>query len=240
MSQSAPEQQSKAVYETDVAEYLAEHPDFFARHPQILNQLDLRHECGDAISLIEYQVKVLREQNQSLNQRLHELLNVARHNDGTAERLHELTIELIRAEDLQSAVASLRSGLQEGFQADAVGIVLVLSAAEEERTDSIAEVVAADSSELEAVQEIFDSQKPLCGAISTAQQQVLFPTTERQLASAAVVPLVTDTRTLGLLGIGSSDPERYHAGQGTVFLRRLGTVAAVTLQRLLTNTELNE
>jgi hypothetical protein len=234
VNQSVSQQPKKQLCEADIAGYLAEHPDFFLRHPQILNQLDLRHECGDAISLIEYQVKILREQNQSMNQRLHELLQVARHNDGTAERLHELTVELIRANDLQSAVESLHSGLREGFHADAVGLLLTLSAASMPRGEQApAELFASDQAALSAVQDILDSGRPLCGPVDTEQQRILFPNTEQQLASAAVVPLVTDTQTIGLLGIGSREPERYHAGQGTVFLRRLGVVAGVSLQRLL-------
>lgn len=233
MTQSASQQQSKKLREADVVDFLTENPDFFVRYPDILNYLELRHESGAAISLIEYQVKVLRNQNQSLNSRLQELLQVARHNDGTAERLHELTIELIRAADLHSAVECLRSGLREGFNTDAVGIVLIHPAAALPSVGSLPEVVAADHEQLSELQEVISSGKPLCGSISEEQQQVLFPATELRLDSAAVVPLIADTRTIGLLGIGSSDPERYHPGQGTIFLRRLGRVAAVTLQRLL-------
>lgn len=233
MTQSTSEDQSKELCEADVAGYLTENPDFFLRNPDTLNNLNLRHECGDAVPLIEYQVKVLREQNQSLDRRLRELLQVARHNDGTAERLHELTLELIRANDLHSAVESLRSGLQEGFHADAVGIILILSAEQVPATDSIPEVVAADHAGLTNLQEILDNGRPLCGSITSAQQQEIFPATEQHLQSAAVVPLVADTRTIGLVGIGSCDPERYHSSQGTIFLRRLGTVAAIAIQRLL-------
>ena len=42
-----------------VSAYLRDNPDFFTHYPDLLRQLELPHSSGDAVSLIERQVKVV-------------------------------------------------------------------------------------------------------------------------------------------------------------------------------------
>jgi len=69
---------SAAPEEETVADYLATNPDFFLRHPGLLEALEVPHDSGDAASLIEYQVRTLREQNAQLRRKLQGLVSVAR------------------------------------------------------------------------------------------------------------------------------------------------------------------
>ena len=46
-----------------VANYLMEHPDFFATHEDLLLNLRISHKSGQAISLLERQVSLLRRKN---------------------------------------------------------------------------------------------------------------------------------------------------------------------------------
>ena len=68
---------ASAVYDA-VAAFLEQHPDFFKRHPELSERIRVPHECGDAVSLITYQVQLLREQNRRLGKRLEDLVRVAR------------------------------------------------------------------------------------------------------------------------------------------------------------------
>ena len=63
-----------------VAKYLRKEPNFLLEHPEILDQLNLPHESGQAVSLIEKQVQRLREQNRSLSRKLNQLVQVATDN----------------------------------------------------------------------------------------------------------------------------------------------------------------
>ncbi len=216
------------VDEEAVSAYLSDHPDLLLRRPELLSAIELQHECGDARSLIEHQVGVLREQNTVLQRRLNELLAVARHNDGTAERLHRLTLELLNADDLHEAVETLKAGLHEGFQADAVGVILVGAVG----GDPLPEVVTYDDARLRALAGVLDEGVPFCGVITDAQRRIVFDQAADRVASATLIPLV-DRRHYGVLGIGSDNPDRFHTGQGTVFLRRLGAIAARVVSRHL-------
>ena len=50
--------------------------------------------------------------------------------------------------------------------------------------------------------------------------------------SFAFLPLRT-AYTFGLLGLGDENPERFHAGMGTVYLTRLAELASVATSRYL-------
>jgi len=52
---------------TDVFDYLMTHPEFFQEFPAVLQDISLKHESGSAISLIELQIKGLREKNRQLD-----------------------------------------------------------------------------------------------------------------------------------------------------------------------------
>ena len=66
-----------------VGEYLQTYPDFFERNGALLAKLRLPHlrDAGATVSLVERQVEVLRERNQTLERKLKELVDVARAND---------------------------------------------------------------------------------------------------------------------------------------------------------------
>ena len=63
MSSQTKTQNTDELLERDVIKFLETHIDFFERHPDLLSSLRLPHNSGQAISLIEKQVSVLREQN---------------------------------------------------------------------------------------------------------------------------------------------------------------------------------
>ena len=57
-----------------VLNFLRQSPDFFLRHPSALSELSLPHESGQAVSLIERQIDILRERNMTMRRRMNELL----------------------------------------------------------------------------------------------------------------------------------------------------------------------
>ena len=116
--------ESDAGMEERIAEYLRLHPDFFGRHPDLAARLEIPHPCGDAVSLIEYQVSVLRDHNHQLRHRLQDLINHARDNEDLNGRLQRLTLSLIDCSDLEEVLATLYESLRESFHADRAAIRL--------------------------------------------------------------------------------------------------------------------
>ena len=88
-----------------------------------LAAIDIPHPTGDAVSLIERQVRTLRDQADKYRRQLEDLVNVARDNDALARRLHRLTLALIETHSFDEVLNTLQDELREQFKADAVEVV---------------------------------------------------------------------------------------------------------------------
>jgi uncharacterized protein YigA (DUF484 family) len=79
----------------EVISYLRLDPDFFQRHASLLSELNLPHESGAAVSLVERQVAILRERNMNMRRRMNELIEAAKENESLFEKIRSLTLELL-------------------------------------------------------------------------------------------------------------------------------------------------
>jgi uncharacterized protein YigA (DUF484 family) len=96
--------------EASIASYLQHNPDFFERHQAVLTRLRLPHvRGGSTVSLVERQIEVLREKHSALENKLAELVRVARGNDLIADKLHRFTKRLLRAGSRTAAVDQIEA-----------------------------------------------------------------------------------------------------------------------------------
>lgn len=206
------------ITEREVAEFLHHHPDFFTRHEYLLEELTIPHaETGKAISLIERQVGVIREQKQQLKQQLHQLTLAARTNEALLQRFQALILNLIDSDDIDQAVLYIRDALREDFHADAVELVLF-------DCPTRGESVSRGDPDLEPFEKLLATQQTACGHFKPEQMRFLFGERTEEIGSAVVIPLCEGGSCLGMLAIGSIDPKRYHPEMGTVFVNHLGAV----------------
>lgn len=223
-----------SINEASVADYLQTFPDFFERNSALLAKLRLPHlrDAGATVSLVERQVEVLRERNQSLERKLKELVDVARANDALADRIHRLSQRLIKANDLLQAVNAVETSLREDF--DAMHSVLVLFLDEARALDGKAgRFLRTDepgSAEIKTFDSLMQSGKPRCGQIRDVQRDYLFGKDSIEIGSVALTPL-GPKGALGLLAIGASDSERFHPAMSTEFLSRIGELVTYALIR---------
>jgi len=235
------EHDKELSWEDAVARYLEDNPDYFLRYPDILAALNVPHPgAGAAISLIERQVQVLRDQKHGVSQQLRELLNIARENDVLAERLHRFALAMIDSDSLDDALGTARDMLRQQFKLDAVVIMLK---AESERLAGRTEFVdPADHRFDELLRQLSGADgsgssartpKPVCGATHGVDTMTyLFNTQAHQIRSTAMVTLSgPDMR--GIMCLGSADPLRFHPHMGTVYLARLGELLMAGIARLL-------
>jgi uncharacterized protein len=224
---------SDSLSDASVAEYLQTYPDFFERNGALLTKLRLPHlrDAGATVSLVERQVEVLRERNQTLERKLKELVDVARSNDGLADRIHRLTQRLIRAHALPETVNAIETSLREDFDARNSIMVLFMEAAgtlsEHGRFLRTAEPT---DPEMKSFESLLQSGKPRCGQIRDAQRDYLFGKDSVEIGSVALTPLGAKG-ALGLLAIGASDVDRFHPGMSTEFLSRIGELVTYALTR---------
>jgi len=220
-----PDAQSQAV-----ASYLETHPEFFEHHPELLEYLRIPHPSGEAVSLIERQVEQLRQQATLYKQRLDELISVAQENDLLADRLHRLTLSLIDAATFDEVMNTLQDELHDEFRADLVEVRLFSRAEfEEQRGASGGSGGSGDNVEIEAFQDLFQQDRPVCGRLRRGQLEYLFGSDADDTRSVALIPL-RGPHFVGMLAIGSRDQDRFHEGKSTDFLVRLGELVSRALR----------
>ncbi len=216
--------------EESIAGYLQRNPEFFERHQAVLARLKLPHSRGGStISLVERQIEVLREKLAGLENKLADLVRVARANDALAERLHRFTRRLLGAVPRNEAIARIEAGLREDFDAFHASLVLV-GAEPDPGLPSFVRTVAADDPQLKSFESLFASGKPRCGQARDSQREFLFGPEGLAMGSVALVPL-GEKGAIGLLALGSADRDRFHPGMSTEFLSRLADLMADSLSR---------
>ena len=110
--------------EQAIADYLQGHPDFFERHSALLLGMQLPHEAGASVSLVERQIAMLRQRNVQLERQLKEFVLVAKENDALVEKLHQLSLKLMGARDLPGRLEALETSLREDFSSGRAVLVL--------------------------------------------------------------------------------------------------------------------
>jgi uncharacterized protein YigA (DUF484 family) len=210
--------------EGSIATYLGENPDFFDRHPNLLEDLIIPHSCGGAVSLVEYQVSVLRDQVHEMRRRIQSLANNARDNEALSQRLHQLTLTLVECERLDEVLTNLYQAMADDFKADFAAIRLFAEPASK-GDQGLGEFAGVDSGGRDLFSQVLASSKPLCGHIKEDQLAFLFQEHAGEVASGALLPLGHQAR-FGVLAIGSRDAQRFHPGMGTIFLRQLGEIVS--------------
>ena len=223
----------ESLSDMSVADYLQAHPDYFERNTSLLAKLRLPHlrDAGATVSLVERQVEVLRERNQSLERKLKELVDVARANDALAVRIHRLSQRLMRARNLLETIDAVETSLREDFETMHAVMVLFLDAARE-LPSTVRFLRACDPADeqVKTFESLLQSGKPRCGQIRDAQRDYLFGKDAVEIGSAALTPLGPKGE-LGLLAIGASDSERFHPAMSTEFLIRIGELVTYALMR---------
>jgi len=227
---TTPQQESSQPLPLDektVADYLRDNSEFFHNNTSLLATLQIPHACGPAVSLVEHQVNVLRDQNSQLKRKLMDLVQVARDNNRLNERMHQLTLGLISAKSLEALLDTLRENLLTEFKADTV--IMRLSGIPEAQTRGYGvDTFDTEDPALQQFGSFLKNSRPQCGRFKPEQLQYLFGDQAQAIESVALIPLGPNCGR-GLLAIGSQEASRFHPGMGTLFLTHLGELMGLLL-----------
>lgn len=203
-----------------VADYLTQHPQFFIEHDELLLSLSIPHAHAGTISLVERQLKLLRERNTELRQRLTQLMDVARDNDRLFEKTRRLLLALLDASSQEEIVGIVEDSLRHEFQIEFVSFILI-----SEQPCAVGRSVHI----LEAQQHIgslLDERKIMCGPLREHERTFLFGQQQIQSIGSAAVVSIYHQGLHGVLAIASRDPEHYKSSIGTLFLGHIAEVLA--------------
>jgi uncharacterized protein YigA (DUF484 family) len=199
----------------EVAQFLKTNPQFFDQNPQLLESIYVPHPHGGrAIPLTERQIVSLRDKVKLLESKLGEFVRFGEDNDAIGEKVHRLSLALLGAGDEAAAANALNFHLREDFSVPHVALKLW----------SQEEVPAELRDQTE------NMGAPQCGPAAGNPFLPWFGEAQEHIRSIALVPL-GQTRVVGMLAMGSEDPQRFFAEMGTLYLRRIGELTAGALAR---------
>lgn len=210
----------------EVAAWLRRHPSFLGQFPDLALTLVVPREDGPAASLASYQLEVLRDKNRELTRRLHELFANAQDNERLAVRSHQLTLALMKQASAADTLRAMAASLAEDFQGDLVRIVGFRPVAGLDGTDWF-QHLPPDSPRLAPFQDVLASGEPACGRLHPDKNALLYGVRAEEVQTSALLALPD----VGLIAVGSHDPNRFFPGMGTLFLRMMGEALAAGLQR---------
>lgn len=216
----------------DIASFLHTHPDFFIDHAELLAEMNFSNTHGaSAVSLVERQVGLLRDKVKLLEGKLGELIGFGEENDIIAEKVHRLAVDLLGAANLPRAVGSLYTHLSSTFAVPCIAVRLWGIAAGEAETAEEFQPVP-DSIRLVASSLL----QPYCGPAQNQEAVLWFGERSTPIRSLAQIPLREQGfggACFGLLVLASEDPYRFYPDMGTLYLSRIGDLAAAALLRVV-------
>ena len=219
-------QTTEALGAHEVAAWLRRHPTFLQQFPDLSVSLVVPREEGSAASLASYQLEVLRDKNRELSKRLRELFANAEDNERLAVRTHQLALALMRQDTAADTVRAMAATLAEDFNGDLVQLVLFQPIDGLDAGDWL-QVIAREDARLQPFQDCLANGEPLCGRLQPEKHAVLYGDLAEQVQSTALLPLPG----LGLVAVGSLDPNRFFPGMGTLFLQMMGEALVTALAR---------
>lgn len=214
--------------EASVVQFLTKHPDFFVGKDTLIHNFTLPHESGNAISLVERQVSILREQNNSLQNKMKNIMANAKENDALFEKIRLITLELLQSSSITELQVTLTAQLCNNFKATASNLVFV-------GDDS--DMIQLNDAQT-ALGELFDKKRTFCGAFNQAQATLFFPEASSKIISAAVIPIhLSNPDTINKVGIpmliiGSNKADHFNSSLDTLFLDFIGELLAVHISQL--------
>jgi hypothetical protein len=89
------------------------------------------------------------------------------------------------------------------------------------------QAIAADDARMQPFRDCLADGEPLCGRLQPEKNAVLYGPRVEDVQSTALMPLPG----VGLVAVGSTNPNRFFPGMGTLFLRMMGEALVTALAR---------
>ena len=199
----------------DIEIYLLKNTDFFIRHPSLLAELDIANPDQSISSLLDKQVKKLRDEQDELNRLLTRFLSRAKENEDLYIKTKNLILAMIKAKDKKDMLDKVAIHFKDSFQVEFFTIDEISNNGIEKLADEIGHDLK--------------SEKIFSGTFNINKMEALFG--KLKPASAVVSAINLDRNTYLLIKFGSKDSSKYIGDEGTSFLSFIKEALSSLLKR---------
>ena len=204
----------------EVADYLILNPNFFKENPEVLNSIEIVHDSGAAVSLIQRQVELLRTDYNSTTDKLMELLANAKNNDDIFILTKKLILDLIDASNIEEITSLLEKRFKKDFGADESRLMFFTESNKNIPKGRI-------KNPAESADRLAGLMKPgesFYGEVKQDITQFIF-NDETAIKEVALIPL-TSNSLKGMIALGSAQPGKYTENKDTLFLDFIAEVVS--------------
>ncbi|MDP5255713.1 MULTISPECIES: DUF484 family protein [unclassified Vibrio] len=212
------ESQEKSLFDASplsseqVAQYLLRHPEFFLKHPDIVDQIDIEVTGEGVFSLGQLQQRRQRQKILDLEAEIERLRDVASNNDKTFYQFMSLQTRLLECRSLDEVEAQLHA------LANHLGLQSYLQLFDHDKTSSL---LSRDGFKRFAKQHL-NGKSAYLGRLRNKDREGLFgKQSAPELGSYVVLPLRYQEQTLGILAFSSEDGGHFEPEMDTLFLDQL-------------------
>lgn len=203
----------KKLNAKDVEIFLLENIDFFVSRESLVSELSFKHDSGGASSLLEMQVRRLRDEQSRLMEMLTSFVSTGQDNEDLFLKSKTLTLALIKTKDIDSIIETVESFFQDIIGADTCNLVLASD---------------HEVQELESVTDIEMNKNSIhMGPFSQEKMSYLFQDEEML---SGVISIFKVKNKFGLLKIGSKDQTKYLGDGDTTFIEYIRDVIASVIE----------
>ena len=206
---------SKKINAKDVELYLLKNTDFFLTRESIVSELNFKHAPGKAESLLERQVRKLRNEQKELLNKLSIFLSNASENEELFTKSKALIIKLVTAEDEDTLVELMLTSLKEIFSVDAAHLKFFTNS----QMNSLEENTGMS----------FSVGETKYGSFADDKIKILFGDDS---IKSVVISVFKNKNKIGLLLIGSKDKTRYLGDEDTTFIEFIRDITEAKLKTL--------
>jgi len=204
---------AKKIDAKEVELYLLENTDFFLIRESLVSELSFKHDSDGATSLLEMQIRKLRDEQSRLNDMLSGFLSTGKENEELFFKSKGLTLALITAKDFAAVKKLVEEFFTKNFKVDSC-ILEVLS-----------------DSQLKALENEtkmgMNKNAIHMGPLSKEKMTAFF---ETDLIKSAVISVMKFENNFGLLKIGSNDPTKYLGDGDTAFIEYIRDIIIKVLE----------
>lgn len=222
--------------EAGIAAWLRENPDFFRRHPDLMVALPppsrdfggAEEDSGEVVDLQQVMLTRLQAEVGKREQTCNELIDAGRSNLQSQSRIHKAALALLGARSLDHLIERIATDLPVILDIDASALCLENGEVARATADGIRVLPGGVIDELIGVDKVAILRANVSG------DRRLFGESAGLVRSDALLRLkIREGMPHALLALGSRDPGRFHAGQGTELLGFLALVMEYVIRAWL-------
>ena len=204
---------AKKLDAKDVELYLLENTDFFVSRESLVSELSFKHDAEGASSLLEMQVRKLRDEQSRLMDMLTGFVSTGKENEELFFKSKNLTLSLISSNKFDEVKKTVELFFQENFEVDSC-ILETLSDAELQNLEKITGL---------------DMNKDAIhmGPLSKEKMTAFF---SNDAIKSAVISVMKLEKGFGLLKVGSIEATKYLGDGDTTFIEYIRDVIVRVLE----------